>query len=59
MPELVHPEVLKSEDLLDDFHGQRSDWASQAMEDDEFRNNSQWNNIQNVLNPLEEKSREH
>lgn len=46
MPELLHPEVQKSEDLLDDYHGQRSDWASQAMEDDEFRNNSQWNSKQ-------------
>jgi len=42
MPHIVHPEVLKSEDLLRDYHGQRSDWAQQAMEDDEFRNNSQW-----------------
>jgi hypothetical protein len=50
MPREVHPEVLKSEDLLDDYHGQRSDWASQAMEDDEFRNNSQWTTKQvNVL----------
>ena len=46
MPELLHPEVQKSEDLLDDYHGQRSDWATQAMEDDEFRNNSQWNSNQ-------------
>jgi len=39
---IVDSEVLKSEDLLEDYHAQRSDWATQAMEDDEFRNNSQW-----------------
>ena len=42
MPLEVNPEVTKSEDLLHDYHAQRSEWASQAMEDDEFRNNSQW-----------------
>ena len=42
MPINVHPEVQRSEDLLREYHGQRSDWASQAMEDDEFRNSSQW-----------------
>ena len=46
MPVNVHPEVIKSEDLLDDYHGQRSDWATQAYEDDEFRNNSQWTSEQ-------------
>ncbi len=46
MPENVHHEVLKSEDLLFDYHAQRSDWATQAYEDDEFRNNSQWTSEQ-------------
>jgi len=39
---ITHPEVQKSEDLLEDYHAQRVEWANQAMEDDEFRNNSQW-----------------
>jgi len=42
MPKEVHQEIIKSEDLLHDYHAQRTDWATQAMEDDEFRNNSQW-----------------
>ena len=46
MPHIIHPEVQKSEDLLDDFHSQRADWSNQAMEDDEFRNNSQWTKAQ-------------
>ena len=37
-----HPEVAKSERLLDNYHENRSTWAMQAMEDDEFRNNQQW-----------------
>jgi len=37
-----HPEVAKSEKLLDNYHEGRSTWATQAMEDDEFRNNQQW-----------------
>lgn len=50
MPSNVHQEVLKSEDLLYDYHAQRVDWANQAYEDDEFRNNSQWTSRQvNVL----------
>jgi len=35
-------EVQKSEKLLDQYHEARAMWASQAMEDDEFRNNQQW-----------------
>ena len=38
----VHEEVKQSEKLLDEYQGQRNDWAIQAVEDDEFRNNSQW-----------------
>lgn len=46
----VHEEVQKSEELLDDYQGQRAEWANQAIEDDEFRNNSQWTKEQqNVL----------
>jgi len=37
-----HPEVDKSERLLDNYHEGRATWATQAMEDDEFRNNQQW-----------------
>ena len=37
-----HPEVTKSERLLDNYHEARATWATQAMEDDEFRNNQQW-----------------
>ena len=37
-----HPEVAKSEKLLDNYHEGRATWATQAMEDDEFRNNQQW-----------------
>ena len=42
MPAPLHPEVQKSEDLLDDYQEHRQSWAKQAVEDDEFRNNSQW-----------------
>ena len=42
MAQTVHEEVLESEDLLNEYHGQRANWATQAMEDDEFRNNIQW-----------------
>ena len=38
----THPEVTKSEKLLDHYHEARANWAMQAMEDDEFRNNQQW-----------------
>jgi len=37
-----HPEVKKSERLLDNYHEGRATWSTQAMEDDEFRNNQQW-----------------
>ena len=36
------PLVQESEKLLEQYHGERATWASQAMEDDEFRNNEQW-----------------
>tara|TARA_R110002074_G_scaffold24853_3_gene73987 strand:+ start:3931 stop:6138 length:2208 start_codon:yes stop_codon:yes gene_type:complete len=50
MPSPIHEEVQKSEKLLDDYQEHRQDWASQAVEDDEFRNNSQWTTKQqNVL----------
>ena len=42
MPHTKDPIVTESEKLLDQFHGERTDWALQAMEDDEFRNNQQW-----------------
>ena len=42
MPHEKHPEVAKSERLLDNYHEGRATWATQAMEDDEFRNNQQW-----------------
>jgi len=39
-----HSEAKKSEKLLEDYHSARSTWATQALEDDEFRNNVQWKN---------------
>jgi len=42
MPHTKDPLVTESEKLLDQYHGERTDWATQAMEDDEFRNNQQW-----------------
>ena len=42
MAHTKHPEVEKSERLLDNYHEGRATWATQAMEDDEFRNNQQW-----------------
>ena len=42
MAHTKHPEVSKSEKLLDNYHEGRATWATQAMEDDEFRNNQQW-----------------
>ena len=42
MAQEKHPEVQKSERLIEEYHSQRSNWATQAMEDDEFRNNEQW-----------------
>jgi len=50
MPTPIHPEVQKSEKLLDDYQEHRQSWAKQAVEDDEFRNNSQWTTKQqNIL----------
>ena len=49
MPIPIHEEVQKSEDLLDDFQEHRQGWASQAVEDDEFRNNSQWTTKQQTI----------
>ena len=37
-----HPEVKKSERLVQEYHNERDKWATLAMEDDEFRNNEQW-----------------
>lgn len=42
MPHSKNKVVTESEKLLDQFHGERAEWAAQAMEDDEFRNNQQW-----------------
>jgi len=42
MPHSKNKVVTESEKLLDQFHSERSQWATQAMEDDEFRNNQQW-----------------
>jgi hypothetical protein len=42
MPHTKDSLVTESEKLLDQYHGERTDWATQAMEDDEFRNNQQW-----------------
>ena len=42
MPHTKDPLVTESEKLLDQYHGERTEWATQAMEDDEFRNNQQW-----------------
>ena len=41
MPE-KNKEVQKSEDLLTEFQSARNEWASQAAEDNEFRNGKQW-----------------
>ena len=46
MAHTKHPEVSKSEKLLDNYHEGRATWATQAMEDDEFRNNQQWKKAQ-------------
>ena len=42
MPHTKNKVVTESEKLLDQFHSERAQWATQAMEDDEFRNNQQW-----------------
>jgi len=44
-----HKEVEKSERLLDQYHEARATWASQAMEDDEFRNNQQWSSAHKTI----------
>tara|TARA_R100000781_G_scaffold111591_1_gene78116 strand:- start:996 stop:3203 length:2208 start_codon:yes stop_codon:yes gene_type:complete len=49
MPAPIHPEVQKSEELLDDYQEHRQSWAKQAVEDDEFRNNSQWTSKQQTI----------
>ena len=41
-----HPEVKISEDLLRDYSSVRDSWASQAAEDNEFRNGAQWTKSQ-------------
>ena len=42
MPQEKHPEVKISQDLLDEYASARSEWAKQAVEDNEFRNGKQW-----------------
>ena len=42
MPQEKHPEVKLSQDLLDEYSSARSEWAKQAVEDNEFRNGKQW-----------------
>ena len=42
MPQEKNPEVKITHDLLDEYASARSDWAKQAIEDNEFRNGKQW-----------------
>ena len=42
MPQEKHPEVKITQDLLDEYASARSEWAKQAVEDNEFRNGKQW-----------------
>ena len=37
-----NPEVQLSQDLLYEYSSNRTDWAKQAVEDNEFRNGNQW-----------------
>ena len=41
-----HPEVKITHDLLDEYASARSEWAKQAVEDNEFRNGKQWDEDQ-------------
>ena len=45
MPE-IHPEVRLTQDLFSNYSSARSDWASQAAEDAEFRAGKQWSDKQ-------------
>ena len=42
MPQEKHPEVKITHDLIDEYASARSEWAKQAVEDNEFRNGKQW-----------------
>ena len=42
MPQEKHPEVKITQDILDEYSSARSEWAKQAVEDNEFRNGKQW-----------------
>jgi len=44
----VHPEVLKSLELLEHYMNMRNEWASHFREAEEFRNGNQWTNDQAV-----------
>ena len=37
-----NPQVKLSQDILNDYSSARSEWATQAVEDNEFRNGKQW-----------------
>ena len=45
MPE-IHPEARLTQDLFSNYSSARSDWASQAAEDAEFRAGKQWSDKQ-------------
>tara|TARA_Y100000004_G_scaffold35478_1_gene37995 strand:+ start:822 stop:3071 length:2250 start_codon:yes stop_codon:yes gene_type:complete len=42
----IHPESKLTSDLIKDYSEQRSNWAKQAVEDNEFRNGKQWSDKQ-------------
>ena len=45
MPE-KNPEAKLTTDLIQDYSAKRSEWAKQAVEDNEFRNGKQWSDKQ-------------
>ena len=42
----VHPEVIKSLELLEHYMGMRNEWATKFREAEEFRNGVQWSSTQ-------------
>ena len=45
MPQ-IDPKVKRSQELLEEYSAARSDWAKQAIEDNEFRCGKQWTDDQ-------------
>ena len=42
----VHPEVIKSMELLEHYMNMRNEWATRFREAEEFRNGIQWTSAQ-------------